>query len=461
MVSMTHPLQPFSPPPLSVTEFNHLSARIIEQGLGCVTICGEVSNLTKPRSGHYYFSLKDASSECRCVLFSQQSFLFDSQPLQNGLSICVYAKVSLYVPRGQFQIIVRHYQLMGEGMLRQQYIALKNKLFAEGLFDPLKKQPLPAYPRCIGIVTASQSAALQDMLKLIGQRYPLTQVIVSPSLVQGPEAVGQLIRAIDLASRHPDVQLIVLCRGGGSLEDLWCFNDELLARHIFNCPKPIVSAIGHEVDHTIADEVADLRAPTPSAAAVAITPDAQVIGQRLQQHQFSLCRSIGHQLQLQAAGLLHIRHKLQHPRVRLDAMSKRLAGLGPRLSLQIQSIMRQRRQQYAALIHRLASPNLGRSLSESHHRLSWQRQQLLTQMAGHIQHWAQPWRRLDAALKQAHPMRLLDRGYAVTRSAKTQAIITSCQDLAPGERIRIQFADGIITCLVESIEAEGRDSSIR
>ncbi len=256
----------------SISRLNREARALLERGLGSVWLEGEISNLSRPGSGHWYFSLKDAAAQVRCAMFRQRNLLVRF-PVKDGAQVLARGRVSLYEARGEFQVVIEHLEEAGEGALRRRFEELKQKLQAEGLFDSQHKQPLPALPRRIGVITSPTGAAVRDILHVLRRRFPAIPVLVYPVAVQGEAAPREIVQALGLASARRDCDVLIVARGGGSLEDLWAFNDEAVARAIFACPIPVVSGVGHEVDFTIADFVADERAPTPSAAAERVVPD--------------------------------------------------------------------------------------------------------------------------------------------------------------------------------------------
>jgi len=257
---------------ISVSELNRQAKALLEDGIARVWVEGEVSNLSRPASGHVYFSLKDASAQVSCAWFRQRQ-RGPTSNLKNGDQVLVFGKVSIYEARGNYQMIIERLEPAGEGELRRKFEALKKKLAVEGLFDEAAKQPIPMLPERIGVVTSPSGAAIRDILTVLRRRFPAIPVIVYPAAVQGIAAKAQIVDAIGAAVRRSECDVLIVGRGGGSLEDMWPFNEEEVAHAIFECPIPVVSAVGHEIDFTIADFVADLRAPTPSGAAELVVPD--------------------------------------------------------------------------------------------------------------------------------------------------------------------------------------------
>ncbi|MBM4211515.1 MAG: exodeoxyribonuclease VII large subunit, partial [Gammaproteobacteria bacterium] len=268
--------------PLSVSSLNLAAKDLLESSFPQIWVEGEVSNFNQSGSVHIYFTLKDANAQIPCAFF-RQHHTQNTKDLANGQRVLVRAKLSLYTPRGSYQLIVSQIEAFGAGLLELQFQALKLKLEKIGLFDPGKKKPIPAFANCIGIITSKTSAALQDVLSVIAQRYPVADLYVYDALVQGEKSASSLRNALRRAISHGKAKTLIICRGGGSIEDLWSFNDEQLAHDIYHCPIPIISGVGHEIDFTICDMVADLRAATPSAAAQIATPDRQELWQLLDQ----------------------------------------------------------------------------------------------------------------------------------------------------------------------------------
>ena len=256
----------------TVSDLNREARELLEGHFPLVWVEGEISNLARPSSGHIYFSLKDEAAQVRCAMFKMRNRLLNFQP-ENGQQVLARARISLYEARGDFQLIIEHMEETGDGALRRQFELLKHKLFEEGLFDESHKRELPSLPTRLGVITSPSGAAIRDILSVLKRRFPGIPILIYPVPVQGNEAPPAIIDAIKTAGIRKDCDLLILARGGGSLEDLWAFNDESVARAIYHCPIPVVTGIGHEIDFTIADFVADFRAPTPSAAAEYISPD--------------------------------------------------------------------------------------------------------------------------------------------------------------------------------------------
>jgi len=370
-------------------------------------LCGEISNFVAASSGHWYFSLKDTAAQVKVAMFKQANRNAAFMP-RNGQQVLIRARISVYEPRGEYQLLVDFIEPAGDGLLRQQYEMLKAKLTAEGLLAPERKKPLPSQVRRIGVITSPTGAAVRDILTVLTRRAPALEVIIYPALVQGAQAAQDLQAALSHAIRRNEVDVLIIGRGGGSLEDLYCFNDEALARQIAYCPLPIVSAVGHEIDFTIADFVADVRAATPSAAAELVSPDQQhQLTQLLQLHQ-RLQRGIRQQLGQQAQWFLQQHSKLQllHPKRRLEQQQQRLDELQLRLQRagqqQIERKQQQLRQQQQALLQR--APRTGEWFQ--HSKMLNERLQLAMQQQ--LQQQVQQWQQQSALLHQVSPLATLE-----------------------------------------------------
>lgn len=413
-------------------------------------LCGEISNFVAASSGHWYFSLKDTAAQVKVAMFKQANRNAAFMP-RNGQQVLIRARISVYEPRGEYQLLVDFIEPAGDGLLRQQYEMLKAKLTAEGLFAPERKKPLPAEVRRIGVITSPTGAAVRDILTVLARRAPALEVIIYPALVQGAQAAQDLQAALSHAIRRNEVDVLIIGRGGGSLEDLYCFNDEALARQIAYCPLPIVSAVGHEIDFTIADFVADVRAATPSAAAELVSPDQQhQLTQLLQLHQ-RLQRGIRQQLGQQAQWFLQQHSKLQllHPKRRLEQQQQRLDELQLRLQRagqqQIERKQQQLRQQQQALLQR--APRTGEWFQ--HSKMLNERLQLAMQQQ--LQQQVQQWQQQSALLHQVSPLATLNRGYSLSFNAGNQ-LVKSVQQLQAGDVLTVRFADGSALTEVKQLQ---------
>ncbi len=414
----------------SPSEINHKARLRLEAGFGRVWIEGELSNLSRPASGHLYFSLKDDKAQISCALFRSNAFGLGFKP-ENGMLVRARGRVSLFEARGNFQLIADSLVRSGEGLLRAKFELLKNNLASEGLFDQARKKALPAFPLRIAVITSPSGAALRDIINVLQRRWPLAAIRVYGVPVQGDDAAPAIVDALDSANRHGWAQLIITGRGGGSLEDLWAFNEESVARAIAASGLPVVSAVGHEIDFSISDFVADLRAPTPSAAAELVSPDQRALVQTLGTLRSRLQQRSLYQLQQLSQRLDHLAHRLrqQHPGQRL-AQNRRLLGQTERrLLLAGARIIPQRRQYLQDLCrHRLLPAG---------HRIVPERKRTLEN--------------LHRTLNAVGPLPTLARGYAIIADAQSGTAITSIRDLNPSQLLITQLRDGQLTSTVEAI----------
>lgn len=434
----------------SVSRLNREVRAVLDGSFPLLWVQGELTNLAQPGSGHLYFSLRDEAALVRCAMFRLRRRLLAFQP-GNGQQVLVRARVALYEPRGDYQLICEHMEPAGEGALRLELERRKRRLAAEGLFAADAKRPLPAFARQVGLITSASGAALHDLLTVLGRRFPLLPVLILPAQVQGDGAAASLIVALQLAARRGDCDLLILARGGGSLEDLMAFNDEDLARAIRASPIPVVTGIGHEIDLSIADLVADQRGATPSAAAELATPDAAQLGRHLQALQARLAgvgrRRCSTQQQRLAAASRQL-HRL-HPRVRLEQQVQRLDRLEQQIGAAVgrRLVVAQRQQGELTRRLRLATPLTA---------VGQARAQLLT-LAGRLRRATQaglePQRarlqRLAAALEALSPLATLARGYAlVTRVADGQ-LVRGPAAAPAGTRLRLTLQQGTLTATVD------------
>ncbi len=410
------------------SELNHEARLHLEAGFGRIWVEGEISNLSRPASGHLYFSLKDDKAQISCALFRSHAQGISFKP-ENGMLVQARGRVSLFEARGNYQLIADSLVRSGEGLLRAKFELLKNDLASAGLFAESHKKPLPAFPLRIAVVTSPSGAALRDILNVLQRRWPLARVRVYGVPVQGVEAAPAIVRALEAANAHRWAQVIITGRGGGSLEDLWPFNEEAVARAIYASAIPVVSAVGHEIDFSISDFVADLRAPTPSAAAELISPDQQALKQkvtmlsnRLGQRSLSLLQQLSQKLD-------HLAHRLrqQHPGQRLAQHRKILQQARQRLLLAGTRIVPPRRQHLQ---------ELGRRLAQSAKRIVPERRLIL--------------QNLKRTLNAVGPLPTLARGYAIVTDAKSGTAISSVKNVSPDQAVITQLHDGQIHSTVSN-----------
>ncbi len=392
----------------SPSELNHEARIHLEAGFGRIWVEGEISNISRPASGHMYFSLKDDKAQISCALFRSNTYGINFKPA-DGMLVRARGRVSLYEARGNYQLIADAMVRAGEGLLRAKFELLKNSLEAEGLFSESNKKALPHLPLRIAVVTSPSGAALRDILNVLQRRWPLARVRVYGVPVQGDEAAPAIANALDAANRHGWAQLIVVGRGGGSLEDLWAFNEEAVARAIFASELPVVSAVGHEIDFSISDFVADLRAPTPSAAAELISPDQHALKQSLTAFRARL--------------LQHMQYILQHLSQRLDHLTHRLQQQHPGQRL---------------LQHR-------KLLQQTRHRLLLAGKRLVPERRRRLQDLAR-------TLNAVSPLPTLARGFAIVSDAHSGEVISSVKDVKQEQMLVTQFSDGRVRSSVKDID---------
>ena len=432
----------------TVSRLNREAKAVLEGGFPPLWIEGEISNLSRPASGHVYFSLKDAQAQVRCAFFRQHQRLL-GLALKDGLHVLARARVSLYEGRGDYQLIIEYLEEAGEGALRRAFDALKQRLLQEGLFDVAHKKPLPRLPRRLGIITSPSGAVMHDILTTLRRRFPGIAVLVFPVPVQGEGAAEKIAGAIRLAGERGDCDALILARGGGSLEDLWAFNEETVARAIYACPIPVVSGVGHETDFTIADMVADARAPTPTAAAEMLSPDQQEWLAQFARLEARLTTAMQGRLRGRQQHLDWLGARLVHPRNRIALLQQSLKSQAQRLYLAQTTSLRQARSELQALIARL------------HQHSPRPRIQALMLSNGHLysrlvigmkRRWELADSRLRQLMQSLHtlsPLATLERGYAIVQRPDTGTVVTDAGKVSPGERVRARLARGQLDCLVE------------
>ena len=413
------------PPVLTPSQLNTEAQVVLEENFGRVRVEGELSNLARPASGHWYFSLKDRRAQVRCAMFRNRNSRVKFRP-ENGMQVLLTGRVSLYVGRGEFQLIVDAIEPAGEGALRLAFDQLRLRLAAEGLFDDDRKRPLPESPTRIAVITSPSGAAIRDILQVLARRWPLAQVTLIPSAVQGEAATGELVAAFRRLTRwcetEPDSapQLVIAGRGGGSLEDLWCFNEEAVARAIADSPVPVIAAVGHETDYTIADFVADLRAPTPSAAAELATPDAAEWRQTFAAVSRELAGVLRRRLEGDSQRVDHLRRRLRHPGVLMDERTQRLDELDLRLRRRLEATLGQQRRDLERLRRRLAVASPAARLERDRRQLAALENRLRRQgPAATLPRWRQQMQALRERLVRAQERQLAARGDQLRRQVRT------------------------------------------
>jgi exodeoxyribonuclease VII large subunit len=441
-------------PAVTVSQLNRMAKSVLEQGIAKLWVEGEISNIARPASGHIYFSLKDEKAQVRAAWFRQRQ-RGPAVRFKDGDKVLAFGRVSLYEPRGDYQLIVEQLEPAGEGVLKQRYEALKRKLQAEGLFDEDRKQPLPALPSRIGVITSPSGAAVRDVITVLGRRFPAVPVIVYPAAVQGEAAPAELIAALGAAIRRAECDVLIIGRGGGSLEDLWAFNDESLARAIADCPIPVVSAVGHEIDFTITDFVADVRAPTPSGAAEIVVPSSADWLHRVN----TLALRIGR------IGERSVQDRAQQ----LDWLGRRLFTASPAATLRRQGdSLRENRSRLAATMRRLLLEKRGDmqslrgelmrnspavAVERSLGRLASLRQRLASGMHETLSGTGHRVALLGRTLHSVSPLATLDRGYAIVLDADGKAM-TDASAASKGDEIRARLSSGQLIANVSKVIKE-------
>ena len=481
----------------TVTQLNYSVRHLLEMELGQVWLIGEISNFSQPVSGHWYLSLKDENAQVRCAMFKMKNLRVNFRP-QNGMQVLVRASVSLYEPRGDYQLIIKSMQMAGDGLLQQQFEALKMKLAVQGFFAQEHKKPIPKFVKQVGIITSPSGAALQDILHILNRRDPSLQIVIYPTLVQGKEATQDIIDTIKLANQRKECDVLIVGRGGGSLEDLWCFNEEAVAYAIYQSELPIISAVGHETDVTIADFVADLRAPTPSAAAELVSRDQQEMVRQLQHHLNTVnlafdrlwveklsrfqylnlrlnAQSSAKQLELlhfkltqifdrlqgrleqslklkeQKIAQLFLRVQAKHPSRQLEMKKLHLTQQETRLCKQIEQLFNAKRQQFYFAKQRLDNSALPHNISRQNQNLQQLSHRLTYSIEKQFTKQQQGFHALCTKLDGLSPLKILGRGYSITQNDQQHVIINTKQ-IAKGDRITTQLADGQILSEVIAVK---------
>ncbi len=440
---------------VSIATLNRQVRQRLESAFPLQWVAGEISNLTIAASGHVYFSIKDESAQARCVMFRNKAQVIGFK-LANGQKIEARVLVSLYEPRGDFQLNVETLRRAGQGNLYEQYLRLKAKLEAEGLFAAERKQPLPAFPRRIGIVTSLQAAALRDVLTTLRRRAPHVGIVIYPTLVQGDGAAAQIAAAIDSAGERQECDLLLVCRGGGSLEDLWAFNEEVVVRAVAGCPLPVIAGVGHETDVTLIDFVADRRAPTPTAAAELAAPTRSDLLDQLEGLAWQLGRRAQRYLQSRSQRLDWLSSRLKHPAERITERQLAIAHLARRLSSASQRRQERESSRLQALSHRLsqARPQAERWQQQLHalsNRLLQTQQQTLQRRQQQLAH-------LAANLAHLNPEAVLSRGYSIV-SGPAGDILSDAAKLSADSLLHIRFHRGRAVSKVISTEIDGNNPS--
>lgn len=437
----------------TVSALNRAARDLLEHNYPAIWLQGEISNFIAHGSGHWYFSLKDDKAQISCAMFRNRNRLLGEKPA-SGQQVVVRGKISLYEARGNYQLIVEHMEAAGEGLLRQQFEQLKKKLDLEGLFAAEKKQALPKYPSSLAIITSATGAAIRDIISVLKRRFSTAQVLLFPAIVQGENAADSIVKALKLADQYQECDLIILARGGGSLEDLWAFNEEKVARAIFACNKPIITGIGHEIDFTIADFVADYRAPTPSAAAEAATPDQNKLLQEINAFTQRLLRLIHVQLQQQNQSIdsLQTRLEQQHPISRIQTYQNTAKELNRRL----QALMTHKQQLYQSRLNttiaKLYQNRPDKLIQLSKQKLQTKEKQLQTSMQHKLKQSKLSLQVIMRTLDSVSPLATMKRGYSILQLTKDHTIIRSSSQVNNGDLVDAKLAEGELLVEIKQIK---------
>lgn len=449
----------------TVSQLNQRAKQLLEITFSSVKVEGEISNLSRPSSGHWYFTLKDKGAQVRCAMFRSRTAQIKFQP-KEGDQIIVRGKVSLYENRGDYQLIVDAMKPAGEGQLQQAFIQLKQKLGAEGLFNPEHKRALPAAIKRIAVITSPTGAAIHDILTVLKRRFPAIEVDIYPVQVQGQDAAQQMIWSINQANsdarnatKEQATDVIIIGRGGGSIEDLWSFNDEQLARTIFHSDLPIVSAVGHEVDFTIADFVADIRAPTPSAAAELLSPNREEYLSRLQALSARLENSIQQQLQNKQWQLQSAQRGLQHPGDKLSQYAQTLDMLELRMQQSQKNNLDRLLKKLTQSQQRLQQQSPVNKLQQIETQLGYCQQRLRNAMKQLLSNKAERLQQNALLLNAVSPLQTLGRGYAILQTP-TEVVIRDSHDVKKGDLISARIGHGSLELTVEKVKHERKSKKI-
>ena len=440
---------------ISVGELNRSAKAILESNFSSVSVLGEISNLAQPSSGHIYFTLKDEEGSIRCAMFKNQKMRMNFNP-KDGDQCVLKGQVSLYTARGDYQLIVRHMQPAGIGNLMQKFEELKQKLDKEGLFDPLKKQEIPFPPKHIGVITSASTAALQDVITTIKRRAPATKVSLSPAIVQGDAAPKSIIEALDLILLFNDtatepIDTVVLTRGGGSIEDLWAFNNEDLAREIYDFPIPLISGVGHEIDFTIADFVSDMRAPTPTAAAELVTEFQFQFEDRLKEIKLGLLNGFENLLQNKKQKLDLIESNLKTPQVTLNEQKQAIRNIELRLTQSYEKSFLKYKQNLELLDQLLTEKNPFKSIRDLFEKISFISKDMIKNITYIFEKKSKNIDSINSNLNAFSPLAVLDRGYAIVQNVEGKAI-TNSKELQDGELVKTRLSSGSFESEIKKIK---------
>ncbi|MDM8556657.1 exodeoxyribonuclease VII large subunit [Desulfococcaceae bacterium HSG7] len=444
-----------STPKRSVYAVSELTSKIkalLEDKFPFIWIYGEISNFSAPRSGHFYFVLKDEQAQISAVMFGGQNRHLTFKP-ENGMTVTGMGRISVYEPRGAYQIILEYLEPRGIGTFQLAFEQLKKILSAEGLFDDSHKKPLPLIPSKIGVITSPTGAVIQDIIKITDRRFADIPIEITPVSVQGEKAVQEIVTAIDHFNRRADTpaspDVVILARGGGSLEDLAAFNSEAVARAIYDSSIPIVSAIGHETDYTIADFTADLRAPTPSAAAELVTPVKHELLQRIAELNNALTASIRRQIKTRRQRLDMVRQHLVSPRTKIQDLRLKTDDLTQRMTRCTANHIQRRRERFIQTLDKLYQNRLGKRIELFKITLKQSGDNLINLFKKNVESKQHRLREMTTHLNALSPIAILSRGYSITRSVEDGRVITDPDEVAVNQNVHVMIAKGKLTCRIE------------
>lgn len=435
----------------TVSRLNRKVRELLENRFPSIRVQGEISNLVRPASGHIYFSMKDQNAQVRCAMFKSRTLRLRFNP-ENGMEVLARANVGLYEGRGEYQLIIESLEPAGDGALLRAFELLKAKLAKAGLFDQQHKVGLPAFPQKIGVITSSSGAAIRDICSVLSRRYRLAEIILYPTLIQGQEAAAQIVRAISLADGRNECDVIILARGGGSLEDLWVFNEEVVARAIYDCNLPIVSGIGHEIDFTIADFVADKRGATPSVAAELVSPDIAQLSQTIAAFERQLQKHVQQLLVLARHRMDNLVGRLRDPERQIREMNQRVDECYLRLIHVMRLKIAQGNADLLALSGRLKNINPIILLGQYKNKADLYKHRLCQQVLMQLEQTRQKLNYLNRSLHAVSPLATLDRGYAIVTNRRTNNIVRRAKSVQTGDQISTRVAQGEIISLVDAVK---------
>jgi exodeoxyribonuclease VII large subunit len=434
----------------TISRLNREVRRVLEDVFPLIWVQGELTNLAKPNSGHLYFTLKDNAAQVRCAMFKNRQSGVRFTP-ENGMLVMARANIGLYEGRGEYQLIIESLEPAGTGSLQIAFEALKQKLATEGLFAEEHKKPLPIFPKTIGIITSATGAAIQDILSVLKRRYAYAKVIIYPVPVQGEGAAIKIANAIKQADQREECDVLILTRGGGSLEDLWSFNEEIVAREIFACDTPIISGVGHEIDFTIADFVADHRAPTPSGAAELVSPDSVETITKFKQTEQKLIRQQQQLIQNLHRRIEYLSVQIPHPKQRLTELIQRTDEYAMRLKHHLENKLSDRKMLLSSWSQRISESNPAHKISQQIEKVKYLQSQFEKSITHILEKSKSDISRLQHILQTVSPVSTLDRGYAIVTDTKTNSIVTNTRNLHIGDKIRITLSKADIDTTIDGI----------